>query len=93
MIYYILRQENSHEYENDIRFNGTRNNCDRRKPAAAAHNTVKCCPKQQRAMSFIQSGERNGAIGSVAGLDVELDRAKALYQAALAHNVNMNRNA
>lgn len=43
------------------------------------------------ALSFIQNRERNGAIGSVAGLDVELDEAKALYRAALALNVSMNR--
>jgi hypothetical protein len=42
----------------------------------------------ERACRCIARGERNGAIGTVAGLDVALGEARALYGAALALHRN-----
>jgi hypothetical protein len=47
--------------------------------------------KSAEAYLLIQSGERNGAIGTVLGLDALLEDAKALYGAAVAlHRLNAN---
>lgn len=52
--------------------------------AAAANQSAE-------AYLLIQSGERNGAIGTVLGLDTVLEDAKALYGAAIAlHRLNEN---